>query len=61
MIQIDIEMPKNCYQCPLVDDLYHICKILPGTCEIRKDVEQSIDGRSKFCPLVEVKGSEEHE
>lgn len=44
----DMEMPKECYVCPLLDDEYGVCKIIGET---KVDMTEE---RSKNCPLVEI-------
>lgn len=50
MIQIDMEMPKNCDECPCSYD-YIYCMV--GKKKI--DLETSGEKRMDFCPLKEVK------
>lgn len=61
MIQIDMMMPNSCKSCPFCNDCDAICcVILPHVPAMQKDVENSTDQRSRYCPLKEVK-KEEHE
>lgn len=60
MIQIDLEMPKNCVECKLfhfyldLDSVIHyICKY--RNMEMFEDLENK---RNDFCPLIEVKKAE---
>ena len=46
MIQIDIEMPENCLECPLHDGEYGWCNLTYITMDC--------EGRPKKCPLHEV-------
>ena len=48
MIQIDMDMPTNCTQCPFSDDEPRYCRV----------ANEYIPMFSKpnFCPLIEVKG-----
>lgn len=48
MVAIDMEMPKECYMCPLLDDEYGVCKIIGET---KVDMTEE---RAKDCPLVEI-------
>ena len=48
-IQIDIEMPKSCFDCPLFNREHFSCNI------IGYDEDVSFLSRSKNCPLEEVK------
>ena len=47
MIQIDIEMPKTCCDCPLHDGEY-------GWCNLNYDITMDCEERPKECPLHEV-------
>ena len=46
----NIEMPKNCWECPCFDDFAHICN-LDNEC---RDVHEN---RPDWCPLVEINKS----
>ena len=50
MIQIDMDMPTNCTQCPFSDDESRYCRV----------ANEYIPMFSKpdFCPLIEVKDGE---
>ena len=43
-----INMPNECYNCPLLDDEYGTCNIIGET-----KVDMTVE-RSKNCPLVEI-------
>ena len=51
MIQIDIEMPKTCLECPLHDGEY-------GWCNLNYDITMDCEERPKECPLHEVTDSD---
>jgi len=48
MIQIDIPMPENCYQCPCLDGEFGECNITA------KSVPSWPPSRPEDCPLKEV-------
>lgn len=50
MIQIEMEMPEDCIDCPIYNDEFSCCNLEP-------DIEDldCFDGRPDRCPLVEVK------
>lgn len=50
MIQIDMEMPEDCIDCPIHNDEFLCCNLEPDI----KDWD-GFDGRPEWCPLVEVK------
>ena len=58
MIQIDMEMPESCSKCLFFDNGYGTCPLVPMIPAMQRDVKNSIDKRSKHCPLKEV--PEEH-
>lgn len=43
-----MEMPKECYMCPLLDGEYGVCQIIGET---KMDMTEE---RAKNCPLVEI-------
>lgn len=47
MIQINIEMPENCWQCPILDGQDGYCRIT--------NEDAPIDGKPESCPLQETK------
>ena len=53
MIVIDIDMPKNCTECPLFDDGYgtgiRCCMVGSNGCVNRVDYDTSI--KPKWCPI----------
>ena len=51
MIQIDIEMPTTCLECPLHDGEY-------GWCNLNYDITMDCEKRPKECPLHEVTDSD---
>ena len=51
MIQIDIEVPKTCLECPLHDGEY-------GWCNLNYDITMDCEERPKECPLHEVTDSD---
>ncbi|MBO7374354.1 MAG: hypothetical protein J6U09_00905 [Lachnospiraceae bacterium] len=52
MIQIDMEMPKNCLECPMwgLSDLGFMCNIKEAIVDSNMETE-----RPDWCPLREVK------
>ena len=58
-IEFDIELPKNCYTCPLIDDEFDYCH---GHLEAKawELADNYIKGtnRPNWCPLIEVKENE---
>jgi hypothetical protein len=48
VVSIDMEMPKECYRCPLLDGEYGTCNIIGET---KVDMTEE---RAKNCPLVEI-------
>ncbi len=51
----DMEMPKACYRCPLLDGEYGTCNII-GETKIDMTKERASD-----CPLVEIEESKQRE
>ena len=51
MIQIDIDVPKNCNECPLNNGIR--CNITD------KDWNWGLTNRPKWCPITEVKQNDE--
>ena len=51
MIEIDMDMPQSCTDCPLLDPTYVRCMIMPGVPAFAKEVEYSSKKRAKHCPL----------
>ena len=52
-IKFDIELPKGCGYCPLVDEEFNYCH---GTlCGAAWECDNYDEIRPKWCPLVEVK------
>ena len=47
MIQINLEMPENCWQCPIMDGQDGYCRIT--------NEDAPIDGKPESCPLQETK------
>ena len=54
MIKIDIEMPKNCTECPLQHDELEYCKIDKH----ERLVYKYYSKRPEWCPLIEVDACE---
>ena len=56
MIQIDMDMPKTCVKCPILDYDYKICPLIPHVPAMQKTVSQALDtdNRSEHCPLQEI-------
>ncbi len=53
MIQIDMQMPKNCLVCPACDE-YLMCAIpINGRKWGENDVSDFSQGRPEWCPLKE--------
>lgn len=53
MIQIDMQMPKNCLDCPACNE-YLICAIpVNGRGFGENDVSDFSQGRPKWCPMKE--------
>ena len=52
MIQIDMDMPRNCRECPAMHELNgsDIC-----TVPVKKIEDSYAKGRPEWCPLIEVK------
>lgn len=50
MIQIDIKMPKSCWNCPMANTDQGYCQIT------YEDVPIELNGRLDDCPLKEVNG-----
>lgn len=50
MVQIDMEMPRSCYDCPCCYDLIY-CNL--SQCGV--DQETAHEKRPDWCPLKEVK------
>lgn len=56
MVQIDMEMPKDCADCPIRNFVYGNCPIVPGIPEWQFQIsEECKEKRSEHCPLKEVK------
>ena len=56
MIQIDMNMPKTCCECPFYESTIKYCPILPGIPAWHKELSSiAHDKRSDHCPLKEVK------
>ena len=58
-IEYDIELPKNCFDCPLCDDEFNYCH---G--HIKENKAWELDdyqytGKPDWCPLIEVKKEKE--
>lgn len=50
MIQIDIDMPETCEECPCLDNVY-------GECQIDWDITAGFDvceGRPSKCPMKQM-------
>lgn len=59
MIQIDLEMPDNCFDCPLWDGYTGICPA--DRLKRYPDEEiQTFTGKPNWCPLQEVPKNEIH-
>lgn len=53
MIQIDMQMPKNCLECPCCNE-YLMCAIpVNGRGWGENDVKDFSEGRPEWCPLKE--------
>ena len=50
MVQIDMEMPGSCSECPFNQN--NICPIMPSVPAWQKEIEQCKDRRAKHCPLI---------
>lgn len=46
MVQIDIDMPENCIECPIHDGEY-------GRCNVNKNISVNFEERPRKCPLIE--------
>ena len=53
MIQIDIDMPKSCEECPFRGETFHGCPIVPGVIAWQAEIARCTDRRSEHCPLIE--------
>ena len=53
MIQIDMEMPDACSECPFKNQ-YGGCPIVPGVPAWQKEIDKCKGKRSEHCPLKEV-------
>lgn len=56
-IEYDIELPKNCFDCPLLDDEFNYCH---GHVKENKAWElddYQYNGKPDWCPLIEVRKS----
>ena len=51
MIQIDIEMPRSCSECPFKDQ-YNGCLIVPLVPAWQKEIKECQNRRSEHCPLM---------
>lgn len=57
MVQINMEMPKSCELCPIRDEVYHHCPIVPGVPAWQVEIQDRCKTkRSEHCPLKEVQG-----
>ena len=54
MVQIDMEMPKSCFECPCQQTMNMGCSYWCGISNFRTD-DSTIDKRHPKCPLREVK------
>lgn len=52
MIQIDVQMPKNCSECPCNND-YMNCGVT-GTSFYNEEEKDPLETRPDWCPLKEV-------
>ena len=60
MIQIDMQMPKNCLACPACDE-YLMCAIpINGRKWGENDVSDFSQGRPEWCPLKEQEAREKN-
>ncbi len=46
MVQIDIDMPENCIECPIHDGEY-------GRCNANKNISVNFEERPRKCPIIE--------
>lgn len=55
MIQIDMDIPKSCRECPFLDYTYQVCCLVPVVPAWQKDIlKNCTDRRSEHCPLINV-------
>ena len=59
-IEYDIELPKDCYTCPLIDDEFDHCHghLTTDSSELRPYLRTTLYTRPDWCPLIEVKENE---
>ena len=54
MIQIDIDMPRSCNDCPIQGETFHCCPLVPGIPAWQREIsENCADKRSEHCPLID--------
>lgn len=61
----EMNMPKNCLECPFIDDSMYYCgifhiKLVPDTFALNYEVIENnfrvlASGRNNDCPLIEIK------
>lgn len=62
MIQIDIDMPKDCFYCPMLQSYVTFGGFSGGKrsyCSISKKEIYDLFKRHKSCPLIEIKEGEQ--
>lgn len=56
MIQIDMDLPSSCAECPFREETYHSCPLVPGVPAWQAEIaDECKDKRSEHCPLKERK------
>ena len=58
MIQIDMDMPKYCFNCPMLQSHVTFSAGRRSFCSISKKDIHNLFKRHKSCPLIEVKDGE---
>ena len=59
MVIIDINMPKNCYECQFLMGDRESGIIVCGICDEVIDISEIDQKRSDICPIIDVKEEEE--
>ena len=59
-IEYNIELPKDCYACPLIDDEFDYCHghLTTDSEELRPYLRTTSHPKPDWCPLIEVKENE---
>lgn len=55
MVLIDIDIPKNCYECPFLMGDSDTGIVVCGVCDEVVDISEIDKGRSDVCPMKYVK------